>query len=232
MKIVLISDTHSLHLSMLHEIPDGDLLIHSGDFSNIGKENEIIDFIEWFSDLPHTYKVFISGNHDLLMDGDKTPLILEKIKLAEKKNTFYLENSSITINGLKIWGHPHVPVIFGSRMKWAFSNSYEELESITNNIPEDIDILISHGPPRGFRDVLLSNGTNIGCENLYKRIGDLKNLKLSCFGHIHEGYGLVDRSHIKDNLFFINASTCNFFYEPSRKPLSVSIVDGVIDFIP
>jgi Icc-related predicted phosphoesterase len=230
MKIVLISDTHSLHDSMDHLIPDGDLLIHSGDFSNAGREQEIFEFIEWFSNLPHRNKVFISGNHDIMMDGKKTDLVLEKIKEAEKKNTFYLEDSHIVIEGLKIWGHPHVPKITKSRIEWAFTKEFNDMEKVVDRIPEDIDILVSHTPPKGILDVLLTSGANIGCENLYRKIISLKQIKMCCFGHIHESYGCVDRSSIKDNLIFANSAICDFRYRPSRKPLVFEINGDSIDY--
>lgn len=63
MKILAMSDTHRMHWRM-GKFPDADLLIHTGDFSMIGTKEEALDFLEWFTTLPHRHKVFICGNHD------------------------------------------------------------------------------------------------------------------------------------------------------------------------
>ena len=65
MRIVCISDTHSLHGGMSHEIPSGDVLIHAGDVSNRGGERDVTEFIYWFQNIKgFDDKIFISGNHD------------------------------------------------------------------------------------------------------------------------------------------------------------------------
>ena len=66
MKLLHISDTHGLHNELKH-LPDADILVHSGDFTLDGKEQEALDFINWLCDLPHRHKIFIAGNHDLCM---------------------------------------------------------------------------------------------------------------------------------------------------------------------
>ncbi len=63
MRVLAISDTHGMHWRS-EALPDADLLIHAGDFSMIGVKEEALDFIEWFTNLPHKHKVFICGNHD------------------------------------------------------------------------------------------------------------------------------------------------------------------------
>ncbi len=66
MRILHISDTHSKHRE-LPPLPNADVIIHSGDFTFAGSENEAYDFINWFCDLPFQHKIFIAGNHDLCM---------------------------------------------------------------------------------------------------------------------------------------------------------------------
>ena len=48
MKVIAISDTHGLHSQMKHELPKGDLLIHAGDLTNVGRKIEVEDVINWF----------------------------------------------------------------------------------------------------------------------------------------------------------------------------------------
>ena len=68
MKIVCISDTHNLHRKT--NIPNGDMLIHAGDFTNIGEKEIIIDFNNWLGNLPHKYKIIVAGNHDLFFENN------------------------------------------------------------------------------------------------------------------------------------------------------------------
>lgn len=63
MKLLHISDTHGKH-KLLSDLPKADIIVHSGDVSMTGTEEEIIDFLNWFLDLPYKYKVFVPGNHD------------------------------------------------------------------------------------------------------------------------------------------------------------------------
>ncbi len=68
-KIVCISDTHNF--TPANPIPDGDILIHAGDFSNVGYLDEMHSFRDFLEKLPHRHKVFIAGNHDLPLDEEK-----------------------------------------------------------------------------------------------------------------------------------------------------------------
>ena len=49
MRILHISDTHSKHRE-LPPLPNADIIIHSGDFTFAGSEDEAYDFINWFCD--------------------------------------------------------------------------------------------------------------------------------------------------------------------------------------
>ncbi len=62
MRIVCISDTHNLHRKL--QIPDGDVLVHAGDFTLFGKQEHLNDFNEWLGTLPHRHKLVVQGNHD------------------------------------------------------------------------------------------------------------------------------------------------------------------------
>lgn len=62
LRVVCISDTHGFHEKMVHSIPDGDVLIHAGDFSNTGRMKGCSRFCEWFASMPHQHKILIAGN--------------------------------------------------------------------------------------------------------------------------------------------------------------------------
>ncbi|MBP5582940.1 MAG: metallophosphoesterase, partial [Bacteroidales bacterium] len=97
MRILHISDTHNLHKD-LRDLPEADVIVHSGDMSLVSTENELFDFINWFCDLPYKYKIFIAGNHDnLLFDSNIDGL---------DENVYFLQNSGVTIDGVKFYGVP------------------------------------------------------------------------------------------------------------------------------
>lgn len=206
MKLVIISDTHGQHS---FDLPEGDILIHCGDFTKKGGLLEIKDFMNWFEKQSFSNKVLIAGNHELGLD--RGPARESKLEIItdyteRNPNLFYLENSGVEIEGLKIWGSPNTPFFYN----WAFnSHRGEDIDKVWNMIPQDCNILITHGPPAGILDIvpsdrLLGPDEKIGCEGLLNKIGQLKDLKLHAFGHIHTGHGIM----IKDNVTFVNASIC------------------------
>src|SRR5688572_27566488 len=71
LKFVAISDTHCRHLNL--KLPKADVLIHAGDVSYLGKKSEVVDFLNWFSNLDYPYKIFIAGNHDFYFEREKEP---------------------------------------------------------------------------------------------------------------------------------------------------------------
>jgi Icc-related predicted phosphoesterase len=188
MKIWHISDTHTFHWNLT--IPEGiDMVLFSGDCSNpqalFQSEKEIKDFIHWFGNLPIKHKVMIAGNHDLAIEHG---YVIKQDFID--KGIIYLENSEIVIEGLKIWGSPVTPA-FGQG--WAFNERRDRLHDLWATIPEDTDIIITHGPPKGVLDMSyhwMGYGGKpfleyCGCEALRKRCLVIKP-KLVCFGHIHD----------------------------------------------
>ena len=99
MKILHISDTHGNHYRLL-DLPEADVVVHSGDFTMNGSEAEAIDFMNWFCDLPYRHKIFICGNHDDCLYGANIDGLDD--------NVHYLCNSGIEIDGLKFYGVPDV----------------------------------------------------------------------------------------------------------------------------
>lgn len=205
MKILFLSDTHSQHRK-LNDLPEADILIHGGDVSKMGRDHEVEDFMRWFSGLEYRYKIFIAGNHDFFFEGE-TP---KSIKRFLNENTFYLHNSSVEIEGLKIWGSPYTPTFFN----WAFNlDRGKAIEKVWKDIPADTDILITHGPPFGILDGTLSD-QHVGCEELLKKIKKIKP-KYHLFGHIHEANGIFNTAKTT----FMNGSVLNEHYELVNSPI-------------
>ncbi len=198
MKFVAISDTHGQHEKLL--LPKGDVLIHAGDISMRGDELSIINFLNWFSHQNYQYKILIAGNHDFYFERASN----EEIEKIIPENVIYLNNSGTTINNLKIWGSPITPWFFD----WAF-NRYrgEQIQRYWDLIPNDTDILITHGPVSGILDST-KKGEHVGCEDLLNRVNKIKPRVHIC-GHIHEAYGASENFGTK----YINASVLNEKYE-------------------
>lgn len=209
MKIVCISDTHGKHRSM-NPLPDGDILIHAGDFSNDGSPEgvkEIIDFNNWLGEQKQfKWKIVIAGNHDIYFQTNP------RAARALLDNAIYLQDSAVILEGLKIYGSPWTPRFFD----WAFMGEPETLRAIWAEIPEDVDILITHGPARGVCDRMKTDWDSLGCRELSLRIGRLTgDLKLHVHGHIHGGYGRSART--------VNAAICNEALRPINLPIVVDL---------
>jgi Icc-related predicted phosphoesterase len=190
MKILHISDTHGFHYQMPEDRFLGiDVVIHSGDCSNYLKpypnEREVREFIDWYMMVPVQHKIYVAGNHDTSIESG-----LVTKKDFEDKGIIYLENNGIMIDGIKFWGSPHTPTFGG----WAFMKARDKINRVWEAIPEDTDVLIIHGPPKGVRDLSFDRAGNLemcGCSALMKRCWALKDtLKLVAFGHIHNMDGV------------------------------------------
>jgi Icc-related predicted phosphoesterase len=205
MRIVLISDTHVLHRQL--EVPGGDLLIHAGDFTFYSKPPSIVsDFNAWLGSLPHRHKVVIPGNHEFILE--------EPRNRGAITNAILLVDSGVEIEGLKIWGSPVTPLYGG-----AFGKSRpEDREKHWAQIPEDTDILITHGPPFAILDHGLSSERREGCPQLLEAVFQA-NPRLHVFGHIHAGYGTLRTS----DTVFVNASLLGEDGSLSRKPIVIDL---------
>jgi len=206
MRLVCISDTHSMHRQVV--VPDGDVLIHAGDCLGVGTLEELEDLDNWFSEQPHRHKILIAGNHDWCLQDE--PADAE----ALIRNAVYLRDRSIDIEGLKFWGSPWTPIFFD----WAFN--LERGAAIAERwaqIPSDTDVLITHGPPAGILDQV-NESLAVGCGDLTLELERL-TLKLHIFGHIHESYGQQTLNDCR----YINASTCTGQYKPLNPPIVVDI---------
>jgi Icc-related predicted phosphoesterase len=224
MLITIISDTHTKHHHIPKEhLPGGDMIIHCGDISSRGSREEVRLFLEWFTDLDsYTHKVFIAGNHDFFFEDN--PLQSKEL-VQEYPNIIYLQDNMVEIEGIKIYGSPWQPEFYN----WAFNlpRNGDKLKEKWKAIPENIDILITHGPPFGCLDKTIQ-GQSVGCEILTEEIKRINPI-IHCFGHIHYAYGFVQR----DNINFINACSLGENYVYQNKPLNIDldISNRMINFV-
>ena len=205
MKIIAISDTHGQHHA-LKQLPAGDMLIHAGDISRNGKENQVLDFLYWFAKQDYQYKIFIAGNHDFFFEREDASYIQQLIP----EDILYLNDSGIEIEGLNIWGSPVQPWFYD----WAFNRARgTDIQQHWDLIPAQTDLLITHGPPMGILDATVRR-EHVGCAELMQTVEKIKP-QAHVFGHIHEAYG---RQQVNETTF-INASVLNLHYQLTNAPV-------------
>ena len=231
-RFVCISDTHGKH-NRMPNLPNGDVLIHSGDFSMFSHKDELESFNNYLGSLKNTFKhiVVIAGNHELSFDErkwNKSSLVLSIAKTyylgspfasmlspeESKKiltNCVYLQDDYVIIDGIKIYGSPWQPPHFD--LAFCSTRGNEIMEK-WNNIPSDTDILITHGPPLGIGDKLKSN-YHVGCADLLVTVQDRVKPKFHIFGHIHESHGVWSDG----TTTFVNATICDSKYMPVQSPI-------------
>ena len=202
MKILHLSDTHSQH-GLLKDLPEADVVVHSGDFTFAGSEAEAYDFMNWFCDLSYRHKIFIAGNHDDCMYG------AENIE-GLPNDVHYLCNSGVAIDGLKFYG---VPMF----MQDDIEGKYPELFS---KISLTCDVLITHQPPYGICDLSdYGRGvTHRGNSDLRERIEQL-HLKAHLFGHEHDAYDHVQVNQTQ----FSNGSVLDNLYRWVNNPRLIEL---------
>ena len=205
MKIACLSDLHG-HLP---EVPDCDLLLLGGDYcprSNSQEKWFVKKMTPWINELSKTRKIIgVAGNHDFIFEAGPD--------FRPQMEWTYLQDSGCEWGGYKFWGTPWQPAYYD----WAFNANEWELMQIWKQIPDDTDILLLHGPPRGFGDLSPFGNVHTGSPSLLERIKEIKP-KLVIAGHIHSGYG---RYQIEETIF-LNCSLVDEAYKPVN---SIQIVE-------
>ncbi len=209
-KIGFIADTHGRHCDMGHPIPECDFLIAAGDVTGYGSRKELEDFVDWMSEQA-PQGALIAGNHDRCFESHPS----ESRVICSQRNIRYLEDESMDFMGLNIYGSPWTPKFYN----WHFmlDRDSDELRQKWQQIPEGVDILVTHGPPSNVLDwSLYDGGSNAGCGLLHSEVMYRIRPRYHVFGHIHYSYGYIDHKDV--GIKFINASICNENYEPIRAP--------------
>jgi predicted phosphodiesterase len=208
MRLVMISDTHGRHADLT--IPDGDVLVHAGDFTRHRRDQyqDTTDFSDWLGSLPHAHKIVIAGNHDV--GFERQPEILPGLL----KHCLYLQDKAALVMGFKFYGSPWQPRFFD----WAFNlERGEPLRRVWARIPTDTDVLITHTPPMGILD-RNEYDERFGCADLLARVRGLAP-QVHVFGHAHGGYGI----EIQNGTAFVNAASVDEAYKPVHAPLVLDL---------
>jgi predicted phosphodiesterase len=217
----------------------GDLLILTGDYTARDSLKEWDAFFAWLKKQEYKNKIMIGGNHDnFLLSGfptckkDADDLAEVQGFINHKPDFTYLCDSGCVIEGLKIWGSPWTPGFKGVNPKcMAFMMPYgcdteDNLMDKWELIPDDIDILVTHGPPYSILDgVLVEDGSlySVGSKSLYSWLKYIERTNLHVFSHIHEGYGQMEYFPTYNNKMrlSVNCSHVNEKYKPVNKPVRV-----------
>lgn len=203
-RMVAISDTHGLHRGLT--IPGGDILMHAGDVTRRGTLADLEAFNAFLGELPHQHKLVIAGNHDWCLQNE--PQAARRLLT----HALYLEDEAATVEGIRFYGSPWQPWFFD----WAFNlQRGAEIRAKWDLIPDDTEVLVTHGPPAGFGD-LTTRGVRAGCEDLLAAVARVRP-RFHIFGHIHEGFGVWEGSPAETT--FVNASSCDADYRLANPPL-------------
>lgn len=196
-----IADTHNKQ----PELPPGDILIHAGDLTENGSFEEVQAGLRWLSSQPHRYKIFVAGNHDVLLDEEfLTKYPERRYGQRETKEdldcggVIYLENSTVRLDfpdresedeparcrSVRIYGSPLTPQYGVSAFQY-HPNSPDIWEDKLGPLKE-VDVLVTHGPPKWHLDQ--RDFHRAGCPYLSAEVARLRP-RLHVFGHIHAAHG-------------------------------------------
>ena len=232
MKLVIMSDTHNLHNEL--NLPVGDVLIHCGDYSYSGQDNEVISFLTWMQEQTKKYRLVIGGhgNHELGPYEDREHFNELKTVFAPDVIWPHMRVFTDPVTSLNFFFSPYVTTING---RCAFEASPSEYQEIVKRIPDYVDILISHGPPFNILDTFVRHSIDwdsqqndyahtsrefkIGSKVLAERIKEIEP-KLVCFGHCHENGGQTVEI---DGTIYVNGAVLNENYEIANEPVIVNL---------
>ncbi len=223
MRIIFISDTHGLH-SIIPDLPDADVFVHCGDFMNTGRKREELEsFNNWLRHLkiPQERRIICAGNHDIWLDATHKESSPNRAYTSRLMlfNGVYLQEESVVIDGVKFFCSPWTPAFLG----WGFNLPIGSNEEYWARIPEDTDVLVTHGPPYGILDspyrredfggwesqYILPPTKRCGCQWLERRVAQVKP-KIHAFGHIHGGRG----TKVIGDTTYLNVAFLNEQYNP------------------
>lgn len=159
--------------------------------------------MNWFCNLPYEHKVFIAGNHDMCMYGADP---IEGLS----PNVHYLYNNSVVIDGMKFYG---IAMFMEDCMDG-------KLDMFIHNIPDDVDILITHMPPKGICDIA-DYGKGLEHRGNTTLAEHLKVLHPTChlFGHEHDAYGTATIG----NVVYSNACVVDSRYNLINNPTLITL---------
>ena len=179
--IVAFSDSHEMESEIT--LPISDWLVCTGDFTMMSRSlRRIEEFNEWLGEQPQAIKLVVPGNHEHFLSADPA-------RRSLLSNATVLIDETIEIDGLVVYGSPVTP-LFGTAFGMP---SAVDRKGHWAKIPDDTNLLITHGPPYGILDRSPGHRQHQGDPELLARVAELESLRLHCFGHVHGAYGIAER---------------------------------------
>eukprot|EP00756_Hemistasia_phaeocysticola_P052277 Hpha_TRINITY_DN27492_c0_g1::TRINITY_DN27492_c0_g1_i1::g.193957::m.193957 len=203
-KLVLLSDTHGLHNNV--RVPDGDILIFCGDYSDVQQadRNTTATFDAWLGQLPHRFKFVVLGNHD-------------QPGLKKMRNAQVLTDKMVKVDvrgrSVAIYGSPWQPQYPG----WFTYVPRGQIKSFWRQIPSGLDVLVTHSPPYKYGDGEM--GFDAGCWELLRAVRRASP-RVHVFGHVHNGWPRTgDIPGGSDTIDFVNAAVVDNSIRLVRGPI-------------
>ena len=223
-----MSDTHSLHELIPQEyIYPADIAVHAGDFTNVGKREDVISFREWFKRLPTKYKILIAGNHDISFDEnmrDELNFSFRRFRYKESPELskreincpeiIYAEETTVELMGIKFYCSPRSPHIEG----WCFPSKLKNKGSEWNKIDETFDVVVTHSPPTGVFDFEVQECA-LGDPYLAHKIQQCKT-PLHIFGHTH----CCNGSYRHDQTLYVNCAVVDLYNRYNCPPIYIDMI--------
>jgi hypothetical protein len=184
LRFVCMSDTHNKIDKIV--IPNGDVFVHCGDAVNhLTSARDLRVFNRFVGTLPHKHKLFVSGNHCISLDETRPDLSQKLLN-----NMTYIQDQLVDIDGVRIYGTPWRPKRGCFYRSEAFGYDAQRIgEDKWSNIPDSIDILLTHCPPFSIRDYSKMHGARLGCPALLDEIVTRIKPRIHLFGHMHICHG-------------------------------------------
>lgn len=222
MRIIAMSDQHG----ELPATPEGDVLVVAGDlcpdifggayansYPGVGRQFHWLAnrWQPWLQSQPATHKAATYGNHDFC--GETLPIGTDSV------SNIYVD-TLVILMGKRFWFSPWSPTF----MQWAWMRNEAELARIYANIPDDIDVLVSHSPPRSCGDSFIEitplgeRVCSVGSIALADAIRRVRPQVVIC-GHIHSGHG----QHMLDDIPVYNVSVVNEGYQLINQPTIIDL---------
>jgi len=216
LKLCCISDTHGKYNQLDLTNYPADVLIHAGDWTAKSTKTQILSFLEWFDVQPFNHKILVAGNHETLVEEDQD-WFYKALQFFPEIN--YLQDSEMSIDGIKFYGSPYSNEFY----EWAFMEDEWDLQAIWDKIPDDTNVLITHGPAYGCHDLVkhaYGRDPHVGSQSLhYKKLALQGTLKAHICGHIHENYG----TSIVHSWVNVNAAVLNDRYKLVNTPIVIEV---------
>ncbi|KAE8297696.1 C-myc promoter-binding protein DENN domain-containing protein 4A [Larimichthys crocea] len=201
-RFVCVSDTHSRTDGI--QMPYGDVLLHMGDFTELGLPSEVKKFNDWLGGLPYEFKVVIAGNHELTFDKDFMAELVKqdyyrfpsvsKLKPEDFDNVqtlltncVYLQDSDVTIKGFRIYGAPCNEDKRALTWKILPKKACKNLMNVLSNLYQQL--VDGQYRPDGLLELSMSDSSELSCgKSLHTLELEIQEAFLRFMAAILKGY--------------------------------------------